>query len=1498
MRRLGICSLLGLALLGGAEGRARAAPTLRVQVDQKGDFVLLGNTLGHDCAAGVPAPTVGTVGACGTANTLADTAPDVYWRAEDALTAAANTSITAAQARSTAVLTLPPGATVTHAFLYWGAARANGTVDTTATLDRPGAFSANLTATDSNSANASYYQSVADVTALVQQHGPGAYRVSGVESNNLINVNTSTNFVGWWMAVFYQLPTAPPRNLALFDGLDEVLTNSPQNATLSGFLVPPAGYDAKLGVVTFEGDNSITGDRFSFDGTFLSNAQNPSDNFFNSTRSALGLPVSNAGDLPQLLGTAGSLSGLDIDTLNITAEVSPGQTSAPIAATTMGDVYLLAGFVTSISTFKPDFTSSSKTAVDVNGGSLLPGDVIQYTVNVVNNGNDTSINTVLTDDLPAGVTYVPGSLAVTTGANSGAKTDAAGDDQGEVVNGVITLRLGTGANATQGGTMAIAETATVTFQVTVDAGASGTISNQAVITAAGQQGAPSEDTPTDGNGPAGGNPPTDVIIDQCADDAGCSAPTPYCNVAGTPNTCVECLLDEHCSGLTNSCSATNTCVCVATGPEVCGDNADNDCNGTIDDGCTDSDNDGVYDQVEVAVGTDPNDADSDDDGVLDGEEPSYDEDSDGDGTIGALDPDSDNDGLFDGTEIGFDCSNPDTDGSAGTCIPDGDSGVTTTNPLDADTDDGGANDGVEDLDHDGVQDPTETNPTAGNGVDDVLNNDSDNDGVTDVVEIYYQTDPADADSDDDGVIDGDEPGYGVDTDGDGTIGALDPDSDNDGILDGTELGLDCANPATDPASMACVADADPATTTDPLDTDTDDGGDSDGVEDANHNGAQDAGETNPTAGNGGDDDPDDDGIPNETEILIGTDPNDADSDDDGVSDGQEQSVDEDTDGDGLINGLDPDSDNDGLYDGTELGLDCSGPGTNANAGHCIPDGDAGATTTDPLDADTDDGSVPDGAEDSNLNGVVDPGELDPNDASDDVPPPDTDGDGLTDDLEDTLGSDPNDADSDDDGVIDGDEVNPADDTDGDGLINVLDVDSDNDGLFDGTELGLDCSNPATDTNLGHCRPDMDAGATTTSPLDPDSDDGGVPDGQEDLNLDGVVDAGEGDPNDPSDDVNFVDSDDDGLSDGIEIALGTDPNDADTDNDGVIDGEEPNYSDDHDGDGTINALDPDSDNDGLFDGTEMGRNCANPATDPSANTCIPDADGGATTTNPLDADSDNGGVNDGDEDLNHDGVVDPGETDPNDPSDDSAPVDTDGDGLTDDEEEQIGTDPNDADSDDDGASDGEEQDPGGDADGDGIINALDPDSDNDGLFDGTELGFDCSGEGTDAGAGNCIPDGDGGATTTDPLNPDTDGGGVPDGEEDADHDGTIDPGETNPNDPADDQEVPEGCETDADCGPSNGGMICDANTNTCVDGCRGENGNSCPDGQECTSTNETPGTCEPATEQPQNDPDDIFAEGNGLLCAARPAGGGDRGGALALAMGALAGMALLRRRRSR
>ena len=278
--------------------------------------------------------------------------------------------------------------------------------------------------------------------------------------------------------------------------------------------------------------------------------------------------------------------------------------------------------------------------------------------------------------------------------------------------------------------------------------------------------------------------------------------------------------------------------------------------------------------------------------------------------------------------------------------------------------------------------------------------------------------------------------------------------------------------------------------------------------------------------------------------------------------------------------------------------------------------------------------------------------------------------------------------------------------------------------------------------------------------------------------------------------------------------------------------------------------------------------------------------GATTTDPLDPDTDDGGVTDGSEDVNKNGVVDTGETNPTTGHGDDDPqnVDTDGDGLSDNFEDAIGTDPNDKDSDDDGLLDGQEPNPADDTDGDGKINALDSDSDDDGLFDGTELGKDCSNPDTDAAKGQCIPDGDKGATKTNPLDPDTDNGGVKDGVEDANHNGVVDTGETDPTKGhgADDA----GCTQDSDCGASNSGQVCDATTHTCEPGCRGTGGNTCPAEETCSSNDDTIGTCTKG----------FSPWGNGILCSASPANSDNSGLAWTVGLGAVLALTIRRLQR--
>ncbi|HLU65877.1 MAG TPA: OmpA family protein, partial [Kofleriaceae bacterium] len=238
-------------------------------------------------------------------------------------------------------------------------------------------------------------------------------------------------------------------------------------------------------------------------------------------------------------------------------------------------------------------------------------------------------------------------------------------------------------------------------------------------------------------------------------------------------------------------------------------------------------------------------------------------------------------------------------------------------------------------------------------------------------------------------------------------------------------------------------------------------------------------------------DADGDGLSNAAEGPLATDPLDADSDDDGILDGDEPGLASDDDGDGAHGALDPDSDGDGLLDGTEVGVTEMHGDTDPSAGAFAADADP-TTTSDPLAADTDGGGVPDGVEDTDADGARGPAETDPTDPSDDYL--DSDGDGLPDTVERAIDSDEDgtpdylDDDSDGDGLSDADEAGDDDpttppvDSDGDGTPDYLDIDSD-----------------------GDARPDTDDDCPTLpdpcSPIDPDPDPDGGPDAGAGLGFD-------------------------------------------------------------------------------------------------------------------------------------------------------------------------------------------------------------------------------------------------------------------------------------------------------------------------------------------------------------------------------------------------------------
>ncbi len=470
-------------------------------------------------------------------------------------------------------------------------------------------------------------------------------------------------------------------------------------------------------------------------------------------------------------------------------------------------------------------------------------------------------------------------------------------------------------------------------------------------------------------------------------------------------------------------------------------------------------------------------------------------------------------------------------------------------------------------------------------------------------------------------------------------------------------------------------------------------------------------------------DSDDDGLKDQQETILGTDPNNPDTDADGLSDSIEVN-------DTRTNPLVADSDDDGLHDGNEVNNTLTNPNHRDTDRDTLTDGDEVRTYyTDPNKADTDGEGLDDGTEvtllltnpvnpDTDNDGLRDAAEV--NTHSTDPLKRDSDADGLSDGDEITrYFTDPLNPDTDAGGLNDGDEINngsdplnnSADDfpdSDKDGVSDIQEAeydtdpdnpDTDGDGLSDGDELNTTGTNPLTaDTDNDGLADNDELSVTLTDPLNDDTDDDGLNDFEE-TNTYGT-------------DPNNADSDGGGASDGQEIiagsnpALGADDNiDLDLDDDGIPNIIEGNT--DQDNDGIPNLYDLDSDNDGLSDTIEAG------GTDTDSDGKIDgwtdlneDGIDDTVAITPLALpDSDDDGLADYlDLDSDQDGLPDLLE---------SGGTDSDGNGLIDDA----------TDNNNDGLRDTLLQNPLSDIDpdNDGISNRLDLDSDNNGIFDLVQAG---------------------------------------------------------------------------------------------------------------------------------------------------------------------------------
>ncbi len=398
---------------------------------------------------------------------------------------------------SGASFTLPAGGQLLYAQLSWGARTVAGTNGQAATgptnqmrFKLPGSTTyQTVTATSIFSSGvavqSNMYHAFADVTNLVKAN-PGG--VSGQYWGANVAAATGVDrYAGWSLSMVYSDPAQPLRNLTVYNGFAVVQSGDPpQNVTVSGFLAPQFGaVNAQIGVVAYEGDLSLSGDQMRLNNVPLSDAVVPANNFFDSGNSSLG--GLNTARTPADV----DMFGFDVKSVAANNVLANGATSATIALTTSGDAYSSGVITSSINLNSPQFPPQSKFVTDLTGGNVAHvGDTLEYLIDYPNTGGDGAANSVLTDPLPAGLTYLPGSLQYATGTVTGGMgpfaslTDRAGDDNGEfsAANNTVTARLGAGANATTGGLIKPGDRVQVKFRAVVGASLAGTtISNTDVL---------------------------------------------------------------------------------------------------------------------------------------------------------------------------------------------------------------------------------------------------------------------------------------------------------------------------------------------------------------------------------------------------------------------------------------------------------------------------------------------------------------------------------------------------------------------------------------------------------------------------------------------------------------------------------------------------------------------------------------------------------------------------------------------------------------------------------------------------------------------------------------------------------------------------------------------------------------------------------------------------------------------------------------------------------
>jgi MSHA biogenesis protein MshQ len=355
-----------------------------------------------------------------TANARADT-PITLWKAFDGRVNFTGTQVTLRTGPNTsspctvyttgtnrvAKLTIPTGATVLSAQLYWAG---SGAADYTVTFESRDITATRQYTSETLGNGLNYFSGAADVTAIVKLKGSGDYNFSGLSvATGSPWCNSQGVLGGFSLLVVYSLPAEPQRVLNIYEGF-RFVQNGEIAVDANNFrwnrTAFPVEEKARVGHITWEGDPTLSqnGEQLEFEGKEMIDRLNPSGNQFNSTSN---------------INNSDASWGIDFDAYDTTVKIWSGDdATVRTVYKAAQDLVLLNAEVLLVPT---EIVSDLSISI-ARAGALKVGADVQYKVTVTNNGPTTESGAItVTNTLPAGMYYTTGTV---TGWTCSATTTA------------------------------------------------------------------------------------------------------------------------------------------------------------------------------------------------------------------------------------------------------------------------------------------------------------------------------------------------------------------------------------------------------------------------------------------------------------------------------------------------------------------------------------------------------------------------------------------------------------------------------------------------------------------------------------------------------------------------------------------------------------------------------------------------------------------------------------------------------------------------------------------------------------------------------------------------------------------------------------------------------------------------------------------------------------------------------------------------------------------